>query len=94
MFHWECGYCCRNFQRKSRSDLREEGRLHLTINHSGELETLFKQRYTGKKCQSGCGHRFTREYNSHPGFVCPDCGRDHMEYFAGMKVYGELEKTA
>lgn len=94
MLEWECGFCGDYTPRESVKDrLKEEGQHHLKSEHQEELEEVFRESWGGNDCQAGCGYTFPRDPEEHPGFICPRCNRDHLNYFAGMRVFFHTEQV-
>jgi hypothetical protein len=84
--NWQCMYCDTVIETETEDERNEQGRQHLLEHHHTELEQRFKREYTGDCQNQDCSHHFeaTDEDEDHSGFVCPHCGFDHAEWYAGM----------
>lgn len=87
MYYWDCTYCEQTFRGITEDDLKSMGKDHLENQHKEELESLMREKWTGKDCQNGCGYYYPMKPSEHPGFVCPECGNDHFRYYAGMHIW-------
>lgn len=90
MYRHECPLCEEVIE--SSTSVKERAKEHVKRHHRTEVEKEFKKGYTGSGCQSGCGYKFPRDSEKHPGLICSDCGRDHFKWYAGILGYLSVEK--
>ena len=84
--NWQCRYCDTVIEARSGHTLVDRSRQHLLGHHRTELEARVRREYTGDCQNQDCSHHFeaSADDDEHPGFVCPHCGFDHAEWYAGM----------
>lgn len=93
MFEWKCRICDgTTLQSDSEDILKAKAREHAKTEHREELERIFINTSGGDKCRGGCGYRFPRDSEEHPGFECPDCGENHFNWFDGKRFYAHREE--
>lgn len=85
MPEWDCENCDETIECATIDAMKEAAKQHLVENHRQKLATRFKENYSGEKCKS-CSYRIPEETDAHDHLVCPECGHDHVDWWAGNLV--------
>lgn len=94
MYQWECRYCETQLRDNSADAANRAGREHLLEHHRRTLVQQYAIEITGSECRGGCGYQFPQNPNTIKRGVCPTCGTDVLEYYAGRNIWQDVERIS
>lgn len=86
MPEWDCEHCTYSVENVDFGMVKEFRKGHLVSEHRDELGEEFSESNYSERCQS-CSSHLPDEPEGDP-LICPECGHDHANYFAGVSGGG------
>lgn len=93
VYQWQCQYCETTLLGDSADATNSAGREHLLEQHRRTLIEQYAGEIAGSECRSRCGYRYPENPNAIKRGVCPTCGTDVIEYYAGRYIWQDVERV-
>lgn len=91
MATFDCFFCDHAIEQPNEKVAHKLSKNHLISTHESELAADFRENHTDETCM-GCEYTFPSERSDmgHPGLICPDCGRNHLNWWADRRAASRI----